>query len=217
MAYFSDRVFIEGGVQHQTDSGRLLVFITVTEDSHARSFADSGKALTKFVRDLGRAAVGRSNEHSVPWLSVGELHRGSTIHWHLLMAGLAYPWDRRNGAPLRRKGLSTGDVVSVLGLSGHCVSKDATLLPLLARHGFGTGFAGMRQVGFDHQSHSGVGNYLAKYLSKGDAGRELPKGFQLVRASRGRNAWWPDHTLVSVRRAQRDELSRAKLAERVAQ
>jgi hypothetical protein len=191
-----DRVFIEGGIEHWTAAGELLVFVTLTEDTNARSFADSGAALTRFTRDLSRVAVGKIR--GLPWVGVGELHRGSSIHWHLVVAGLCYPWDPATSSVFP-DGLKSGDVAEVMGRSGVVVSKERTLKPLVAKWGFGSGFKGLRQVGLSANDHAGVGAYLSKYLAKGDAGADLPKGFQLVRSSRGRNAWWPGNSLVSVR------------------
>lgn len=205
-----DREYIQGGLQHQLVS-RLAVFITVAEPRHARGFADSGAALTKFLKGL-HYSVGIRKGSGLSYVTVGELgEKTKHLHWHLLVSGLAYPWCEKldTGKDLflpvdtSAGGLAPGvEVSDRWGRSGRCVSKNS-LLPLARSVGFGTGFVGLRHVRTGADDMAKVGSYMSKYLAKGDAGEELPKGFRLVRASRGRNAWWPGQTLVSVRAASK--------------
>ncbi len=198
-----DRDFIEGGIRHHQEHGRLLLFLSLSEPLDARPYRDSGAALTLLLRDLNRFAGNRSA--GLSWCAVGEWgEKSRRFHWHVTIAGLAYPWCSRS-ASLFPKNVNPGQVVNVLGLSGTAVSKNA-LKPLIARRGFGGGFIGMRQVGVTTGDVGNVSNYLSKYLAKGDAGADLPKGFQLVRASRARSAWWPGHSLMSVRADHREAL-----------
>lgn len=214
-----DRKYIEGGLRHRLQTS-TVVFITVAEPRQARGFADSGAALTMFVKGL-HYSVGIRKGTGLSWCAVGELgEKTKHLHWHLLVAGLAYPWCKKldtSTTDFRPLDTSAGrlapgsEVVDRWGRSGRCVSKNS-LLPLARSCGFGTGFVGLRQVRTGADDMSNVGSYMSKYLAKGDAGEELPKGFQLVRVSRGRNAWWPEHTLGSVRAAERIALRERRSA-----
>ena len=206
-----DREFVEGGLIHHAES-KLLTFITVSEPTTARSFADSGAALTSFVRGLNAFALGGRVRAGLPWVAVGELSpKNKRLHWHLLVAGVCYPWCSKAGEFGDQLRGNPGELVTdPFGRSGVALSKKSTLLPLAAANGFGAGFVGMRQVRTSGQDWSNVGAYMGKYLSKGDAGVQLPKGFQLVRASRRGHAWWPGHTLVSVRRERKMALAESR-------
>ena len=206
-----DREFVEGGLIHQAES-KLLTFITVSEPTTARSFADSGAALTSFVRGLNAFALGGRVRAGLSWVGVGELSpKNKRLHWHLLVAGVCYPWCSKSGEYGEQLRGKPGDcVMDLFGRSGVALSKKSTLLPLAVANGFGAGFVGMRQVRTTGQDWSNVGAYMGKYLSKGDAGAELPKGFQLVRSSRARHAWWPGHTLVSVRKASKQRFAESR-------
>lgn len=225
-----DRDFIEGGLQHQLKE-KLCTFITVAEPRAARGFADSGAALTSFIKSLHRS-VGIRKGTGLSWVGVGELgEKSKHLHWHLLVSGLAYPWCGKLDAPERESLLRAtasgkltrpGDVVTDRwGRSAIAVSKNG-IKHLVAEAGFGTGFIGLRHVRTMGTDITGVGSYMSKYLSKGDAGEDLPKGFQLVRSSRGNNAWFPGQTLLSIRDAhkvafrERKSASRAESAQRIA-
>jgi hypothetical protein len=205
-----DRDFIEGGIRHHQERGESLVFISLSEALDVRSYQDSGRSLTQFLRDLNRA-VGNRGSSGLPWCAVGEWgEKSRRFHWHITVAGLAYPWCKRSGFLFSTAGIKSGDRVNGgLGQSGIAVAKDSTIKPLVAKNGFGPGFIGLRHVGPTAGDVSNVSNYLSKYLAKGDAGADLPKGFQLVRASRAGSAWWPGHSLMTVRAEHREAL-RAK-------
>jgi hypothetical protein len=202
----SDREFIEGGIKHQQSVGKMLTFISLSEPLNARPYRDSGAALTKFIRELNRAVfTGARQKAGLSYVAVGEWGEVSRrFHWHLLVAGVAYPWCRSSSAWVPN--VKPGEAVEVLGHSGVAISKRSTVKPLVQRFGFGVGFIGMRQVGLSSGDAGNVSNYLSMYLAKGDAGADLPKGFQLVRASRSAHAWWPGHSLVSVRAAHKERL-----------
>ncbi len=202
-----DRDFIEGGIRHHQDQGSSLVFISLSESLDVRSYQESGRALSKFLRDLNRVVLGGRVKAGLPWCAVGEWgEKSGRFHWHIVVAGLAYPWCKRSGFLFAGQVFKPGQQVSALGQSGIAIAKDSTLKPLVARNGFGAGFIGARHVGPTAGDVSNVGNYLSKYLAKGDAGAELPKGFQLVRASRAGSAYWPGHSLMSVRADHREAL-----------
>jgi hypothetical protein len=220
-----DRDFIEGGIRHHQQQGSSLVFISLSEPIGARGYRESGAALTSFLRDLNRVCLGSSSRSSrrsgLSWCAVGEWgEKSRRFHWHLTVAGLAYPWCKRSGFLFSTAGIKSGDAVAGgLGQSGIAIAKESTLKPLVARNGFGAGFIGLRHVGPTSGDVANVSNYLSKYLAKGDAGTDLPKGFQLVRASRAASAWWPGHTLQSVRSDHKQRLkeSRAKSSQKIAQ
>lgn len=222
-----DREFIEGGLVHQSQQ-LLSCFITLSEPTTARSFTESGAALSQFIRGLNRLA-GFKTSAGLPWCAVGELApRTGRLHWHVLVAGVCYPWCPKGGPwfdiLMRAKPDGTvtrpGEWITDPWMrSGVAMSKKSMVHPLAISNGFGAGFVGMRQVRMDVRDWSNVGSYMGKYLSKGDAGAQLPKGFQLVRASRAGSAWWPGHSLVTVRREHKERLSRsrAKSAEQIAE
>jgi hypothetical protein len=200
-----DRDFIEGGIRHHQALGKSLVFISLSETLNARSYQESGRALTHFIRDLNRVCLGGRVRSGLSWCAVGEWgEKSRRFHWHITVAGLAYPWCKRSGFLFSTAGIKSGDAVyGGLGQSGIAIAKDSTLKPLVARNGFGPGFIGLRHVGPTANDVGNVSNYLSKYLAKGDAGADLPKGFQLVRASRAASAWWPGHSLQTVREEHR--------------
>jgi hypothetical protein len=238
-ARFEDRLFLQGGIEHHQQAGRSLVFLSLSENVPARPYRDSGAALTKFLRDLNACALGGRARSGLPWVAVGEHgEKSGRFHWHLCVAGLMYPWDASKSSLFLSAGLvraKVGEKRSLLGHVGHVVSKKTTIKPLAVKHGFGSGFIGLKQVGVTGDDVGAVGNYLSKYLSKGSAGHavdvdtgeisgfELPKGFQLVRASRAASAWWPGHSLMQIREESRSDFrarkrqSRAESAQQIAE
>jgi hypothetical protein len=213
-----DRDFIEGGIRHHQQQGSSLVFISLSEPIGTRGYRESGAALTRFLRDLNRVCLGSlsgsSRRSGLSWCAVGEWgEKSRRFHWHITVAGLAYPWCKRAHLLFSTAGIKAGDVVyGGLGQSGIAIAKNSTLKPLVARNGFGAGFIGLRHVGPTAGDVGNVSNYLSKYLAKGDAGADLPKGFQLVRASRAGSAWWPGHSLKSVRADHREALREKRRA-----
>lgn len=191
------------GIERAFADGLSLVLLTVTEPSVAREFRESSAALTQLMKRLQARFGG-----GLRWLAVVEWQTRGAVHWHVVIAGLAYgrvwvsPTGRRfPGHPPDRPGVR--------------VRKDGDLRPLVERYGFGPVF-NVHALGVLERDAAGeVASYLAKYLTKSDDMARLPKRAQPVRCSRGRTAWMPGVTLTSLRHERRDAYL-AQLAQGVA-
>ena len=192
---WDDRKYIEGGLAHHREAGRAVCLVTVTEGREPRSFRDSSRALSIMLRDLHRLYRQEGGEMvRLPFVGVAELQKRGAVHWHLCVAGLRYPHKKVKGRVVS----VDGSALETLELDGLEVSK-TKLKKLFLKHGFGTGFVGVRQLGTGPDDVSAVGRYLSKYLTKSEQFGWVPKGSQLVRSSRGVAAWWPGHSLTSLR------------------
>ena len=182
------------GVVAALAAGEPVILLTLTEPTLARSFGDSSKALTAFMKRLQHRYGG-----GLRWFAVAEWQRRGAVHWHCLMIGLAYCRPARNGEGRRYLGHPHG---------AHTweVRKWADLRPLAVHYGFGR-VLDVHAVGVGADAHTAaedVGRYLSKYLTKIADAHRLPKGARLVRTSRGRNQWVPGLTLTSLSEAARE-------------
>lgn len=218
---------ISGGLDHQLSQGRSCVFLTITEPADFRCFADSSKALASFMHDGLNKWYSRSADgplKRLPYIAVPEVQERGAPHWHLGIAGLCAPWDdKRSLSQFVFEGqLRSGVLCTFDGLLGVAVSRKQTLLPMLARYGFGLGQGRqLRQVGSDGRDARGVGGYMSKglgsYMAKAvGTARAIPKGASMVRGSKGSAAWWPGQSLESIRDDARkwSKLARSQEGER---
>jgi hypothetical protein len=147
----------------------------------------------------------------LPYIVIPEMQKRGAVHWHLLIAALCAPWDdKRSLSDFECSDvLRSGSLCTYRGLEGVAVSRSQTLLPLLARYGFGLGQGRqLRQVGSDGRDARGVAGYMSKglggYMSKAiGTAREIPKGSSMLRGSKGSAAWWPGQSLESIRQDAR--------------
>ena len=204
------RRLLEGGLTYQLDQGRSCVHLVITEPAEFRSYKESAKALADFMHHGLNRWYSRSTDgplKRIPYVAVPELQDRGAPHWHLNLAGLCAPWDHKRSlsdfefdGPIR-----SGSLCRFFGLEGVAVSRSQTLLPMLAHYGFGVQQGRqLRQIGADGSDARGVAGYMSKglgaYMSKAvGTGRALPKGASMVRGSKGAAAWWPGHSLESIR------------------
>ena len=183
------REMLGGGLRHQVvDAGRPVSLLTVTEARDARSYQESSQRLTLLLRDIKRE-MGTD----IAYCGVPEPQRRGAVHWHVLLAGVRYtgPYKDKRGRIW----------------PGHAKDSDGPALSkrhvksLFERHGFGTGFIGLRAVCTTSTDEvESAAHYLAKYLDKAEQLQIAPPGSQLVRLSRGRSQWWPGVTMSDLRR-----------------
>ena len=148
----------------------------------------------------------------LPYVAIPELQERGAPHWHLAIAGLCAPWDHKRRpsefVPVDGE-LRSGALCRFQGQEGYAVSRSQTLLPMLERYGFGLGQGRqLRQVGSDGRDARGVGGYMSKglgsYMAKAvGTARAIPKGASMLRGSKGAAAWWPGHSLESIRATAR--------------
>lgn len=171
-------------------AGLPLVLLTLTEGRVPRAFRESSQALTKFMKRLQARFGG-----GLRWLAVAEWQGRGAVHWHVVVAGLAYC---RRVTVKGRVYLGHGS-----GEFDHEVRKEADLRPLVERYGFGSVF-NVHAVGAGENDHAAaLAGYLAKYLTKSAEMASLPKGAQPVRTSKGKTQWLPGVTLTGIRDEQR--------------
>lgn len=163
------------GIQAALSVGMPLVFLTLTEPSTPRAYSTSSKTMTALMKRLRARFCS-----TLRWLAVAEWQSRGAVHWHVVIAGLAYanvwvsPKGRRfPGHPPEQPGVR--------------VRKEADLRPLVERYGFGPVF-NVHAVGVSSGDTAvEVAGYLAKYLTKSEDMSRLPKRAQPVRSSRGRS------------------------------
>lgn len=200
------REMIGGGLRHQVvDEGRPVSLLTVTENRDARSYQESSKRLTLLLRDIKREMGSE-----VAYCGVPEPQRRGAVHWHVLLSGVRYT------GPYRDKKGRTWPGHDKQG-QGPALSK-RHVKGLFERHGFGTGFIGLRAVCTTSTDEvESAAHYLAKYLDKAEQLRIAPPKSQLVRLSRGKAQWWPGVTMADLRRNRPTDEDIDRLEELVVQ
>lgn len=180
------RSLVRRGIEAALADGLPLILLTLTEATVPRSFGESSRSLTQLMKRIQARFGG-----GLRWLAVAEWQRRGAVHWHVIVAGLAY-----------RRRVTVRDRVypgHPRGGPGYAVRKEADLRPLIERYGFGPVF-NVHAVGVAGSDHaSSLARYVAKYLTKTDDMASLPKGAQPVRTSRGRTQWLPGVTLTGIR------------------
>lgn len=191
-------------MQLALDDELPLVLLTVTEPPVARTYRESSKALTALLKRLQAHHGG-----GLRWIGVAEWQQRGAVHWHLIVAGLAYCKTVRVEKTGRRyPGHERGRF-------DHEVTKERDLRPLVERYGFGPMFD-IHAIGTEPgDTAASLTHYVAKYLTKTDDMVRLPKRAQPVRYSQGRTTWAPGITLTGLRDAKR-EAARTRAAGEVA-
>jgi len=180
------RLLIRLGVTHALAVGDPLIFLTLTEDSNARGYRESSRALTQFMKRLQHRYGG-----GLRWVAVPEWQKRGAVHWHLLIAGLAYPRAVVSRAGRRYPGHARSQYA-------RCVSK-RELASLVLHYGFGRVFD-VHAVGVGADAGEAtareVARYVGKYLTKQLREGGVPRNGRPVRMSQGRNQWCPGVTLT---------------------
>ena len=149
------RQLIRIGLQHALDDVLPLVLLTITEPSEARNYRESSKALTKLMKGLQARHAGR-----LRWVAVAEWQQRGAVHWHVLVAGLAYC----SKVTIERTG--RGYPGHTRGRLEHEVTRGRDVQPLAQRYGFGR-MLNIHAVGVDpSDTAASLTWYVAKYLTK---------------------------------------------------
>lgn len=189
------RSLVRIGLQHALDDGLPLILLTLTEPPEPRGYRASSKALTQVVKRLQARHGG-----SLRWIGVVEWQQRGAVHWHMIVAGLAFSRTVRNK--------KTGRVYPghERGRFTHEVTKYGDLRPLVMRYGFGQ-VVDVHAVGTrPDDTACSLATYVAKYLTKTEDMKRLPKRAQPVRYSQGGNQWAPGVTLTGLRDEKREAM-----------